>query len=198
RPSNATTACSEAGASRGAAMDHPLTSAGRVSMGTLPTGWGGAVRAASPLQPTSVSAKLATRSILMAMAAGSLIALGQQLEPVTIGIVEVDAVRVALAAVDLDAGPFERGLHFLVMSRGESQRHVVDLQAGPHVVAVCREQRHHLASATQEGLTFPAVCPGHAQEVHVELLRPVDIAHVQHHMVDAAHFQSHVCTSVRF
>src|SRR5438132_13089118 len=128
RPSNAATACSDAGASSGAAMDQPLTSAGRVSIGTLPTGCGAALRAAAPPQPKRASAKPATRSILMAIAAGTLIALRQQLKPVAVRVVEVNAVRVALTAVDLDPSLLERGLHLFVPSGGKSQRHVIDLQ----------------------------------------------------------------------
>ena len=62
-------------------------------------------------------------------------------------VVEVDAVRVAAAAADFDAGIFQRRLDAGVVAGRQPQRHVIDFAAAVHVVAVVDlEQRDTLAA----------------------------------------------------
>ena len=65
-----------------------------------------------------------------------------------VGIVEVNAVRVAAAAVDFDTGMFQRRFDAGVVAGRQAQRHVIDLAATVDVVAaVDFEQRDALAAA---------------------------------------------------
>ena len=104
-----------------------------------------------------------------------------------VGIREVDAVRVTLATVDLDAGIFERALNALVVAGGKSQGHVIDLAARVDIV-IDFEQCDALAAAFEKAFGGAFVVYFHAQEVYVKLLRASQIFDVKNHMVDAIDF----------
>ena len=41
----------------------------------------------------------------------------QKLQPVAVGIGEINAVGIALAVADFNTGPFQHSLHFLILTR---------------------------------------------------------------------------------
>src|SRR5439155_20601092 len=60
----------------------------------------------------------------------------QKLQLVTIGVVEITAMWIIVAAVDFDAGVFQCCLDALVVARHELQRHVIDFAAAVNFRAV--------------------------------------------------------------
>lgn len=71
----------------------------------------------------------------------------------TVGIVEVNAMRVVFAAVNFDAGVFKRGFDALVVACGEAQGHVIDFAAAVDFIAVVDfEQGDTLVAAFEETL----------------------------------------------
>ena len=107
-----------------------------------------------------------------------------------VGVVEVDAVRVAAAAVDFDAGIFQRRLDAGVVAGRQAQRHVIDFAATVDVLAVIDfEQRDALAAAFQETLPVAFMIDIHTEEVDVELSRAGEIFDVKDDVIDAADFK---------
>jgi hypothetical protein len=113
----------------------------------------------------------------------------QQLQLMAIGVVEVDAVRIALAAVDFDAGVLERGLDPFVVARDEPECHVIDFTAAVDVFAVVDfEEGDALVAALEKTLPRAFVIDFHAEKVDVEFSRPREVFDVKDHMVDARNF----------
>src|SRR5688572_9181783 len=107
-----------------------------------------------------------------------------------VGVVEIDAVRVAAAAVDFDAGIFQRRLGAGIVAGRQAQRHVIDFAATVNVVAaVDFEQRDALAAAFQKTLPVAFMIDFHTEEVDVELSRTGEIFDVKDDVVDTRNFE---------
>jgi hypothetical protein len=114
----------------------------------------------------------------------------QKLQLMAVGVVEVDAVWIAFATVDFDAGVFQRSLNSLVVAGDELERHVIDFAAAMDGFAVVDfEEGDALVAAFEEALPVAFVVDFHAQEVDVELSRARQIFDVENHVIDACHFE---------
>ncbi len=75
----------------------------------------------------------------------------QKLQPMAIGIVKVNAMRIAIAAEDFDARVLKQPFNTLVVPGSQPQRHVIDFASSVNVVADL-EQRDALVAASQKTL----------------------------------------------
>jgi len=95
----------------------------------------------------------------------------QKLQLVTVGVAEVDAMRIAGAAVGCDAGVFQRRFDALIIAGRELQSHVIDLAATVDFRAVFGfEQCQPLVAALEEALPGTLMIDVHAEEIDVKLL----------------------------
>jgi len=114
----------------------------------------------------------------------------QQLQPVSVGISEVDAMRIALAAADSDAGVFKRRFDALVIAGSQAQRHVIDFAAAMDVFMVVDfEERDALVAAFQETLPVSFMINFHAEKLDIEFSRPREILDMHDDVVDGADFK---------
>src|SRR5437899_2494157 len=75
-----------------------------------------------------------------------------QLQAVSVGIIEIDAVIIARAAAHRDAVPFEFGLERLVGAARDIERQMVEVAARRRPRAILFEQRHALMAGVHEHL----------------------------------------------
>src|SRR5216684_1175970 len=107
-----------------------------------------------------------------------------QLQAVSIGIAEIDAVVVARAAADRDAAPFELGFERLIRATGDIERQMVEV-AARRCPAILPEQGDTLMPGVHEYLSVRIPVNRHAENFGVELLGFLRIVDVQHDVVDA-------------
>src|SRR3990172_1155062 len=107
-----------------------------------------------------------------------------------VGIVKINAVRIARAAADFDASVLQRRLDALVIAGSKPQRHVVHLGAAVNLFVVFDfEKGDALATAFEKTLPRAFMIDFHAEEIHVEFLRPREILDVKDHVIDAGDFK---------
>ena len=82
-----------------------------------------------------------------------------------VGIVEVDAMRIALASADFDTGVLQCRFDPFIFARVEPQRHMIDLAAAVHFFAVIDfEECDALFAAFEEALPIPLVVDFQSEE----------------------------------
>jgi hypothetical protein len=113
----------------------------------------------------------------------------QELQPMAVGVAEVNAVRVTLATMDFDAGVLKRAFDPFVVSRHEPERHMIDFTAAVDVFAVVDfEKRDALVAALEKTLPRAFMIDFHAEEVDVEFSGAREIFDVKDHVIDARNF----------
>ena len=111
---------------------------------------------------------------------GRLLVGNQELQLMAVGIVEVDAMRIALAAADFDAGVLQCRFDPFIFPRIESQRHMIDLAAAMHFFAVIDfKECDALAAAFEEALPIPLVLDFQSEKIDVEFSRAREIFDVK-------------------
>src|SRR5687767_13544858 len=114
----------------------------------------------------------------------------EELEPVAIGIAEVDAMGIVAATAHFYLRRLQDRSHLLVLAGFQPQGHVIHLaSAGDLGTIAGLKESHHLGSAAEE--TLPGVLMGHlhAQKIRVEFPCTAKVADIEDNMINAAHFQ---------
>jgi len=108
----------------------------------------------------------------------------------SVGIVKVDAIGIAGAAVKFDT---RLGQHFadpFQVAGFQAQRHVIDFTPAADFLSIIHfKERHALIAAFQKALPLALLVDGHAEKIDVEFARPGEILDVKHDVVDAADFE---------
>ena len=114
----------------------------------------------------------------------------------TVGVIEIDAGRVAGAALDRDALFFQSCFGVLIRLWLHEQRHVVHLLAGGDAALVPRgvEQGDLVVVTTPEKrLPLAFVGDGHAKEVGIESFGTRKVADPQDDVIDTGRFDLQFC-----
>jgi hypothetical protein len=112
--------------------------------------------------------------------------LEHQLQPVPIGVVEIDAAIIARATADRNAMSLQFGLEALVGSRCDVEREVVHVPTAS--ARFLLEQGNTLVPGMKEHLALAFAVNGHAQDAGVEIPGTRHIGDMQDDMVDPAGF----------
>ena len=123
----------------------------------------------------------------------------QELDVVPVGVLDVDTTRVSKAREDIDVFVREDRTHRCLVNAVEGERHVIDLSSSVDISRIFQEEAKLIGATFEKASNihiellvgwanrawFEVLMGDHeSEQVHVEVLRPFDVFHVDDKMIE--------------